>query len=137
MASVAQAVVSHMGKFADPCNSMNHFEDACSHAAAGNLLQVQTPQNKLKKLQEKLHKTNTAKCQATQAAQHWQKACLAARAHNNLLPQENQQLKQEHQKLGDWLASTADAPKHPKQPASAPPEQLMPKGQTKANGKGK
>ena len=112
-------------------------EDACSHSAAGNLLEVQTLQNKFNKLQEKLHETNVAKRQATQAAQHWQKACLAARAHNNLPTQENHQLKQERQKLGDWLASTADVPKHPKQPAGAPPEQLMPKRQTKANGKGK
>ena len=59
-----------MGKIADPCNSMNKFEDACSHSAAGNLLEVQTLQNKFKKLQEKLHKTNVAKCQAAQAAQH-------------------------------------------------------------------
>ena len=88
-----------MGKVADPCNSMGEFEDACSriivnHSAAGNLLEVQTLQNKFNKLQEKLYKTNVAKCQATQAAQHWQNACLAARAHNNLLTQENYQFKQ-------------------------------------------
>ena len=122
---------------ANPCNSMHKFEDAGSHAAAGKLLEVQTLQNKFKKLQEKLHKTNGDKCQATQSAQHRQKACLAARARNNLVTLENHQLKQEHQKLGDWLAGTADVPKHPKQPTCAPPEHLMPKRQTKANGKGK
>ena len=77
-----------MGKLADLRSSMNNFEDACSktivnRSVAGNLLEVQTMQNKFNKLQEKLHKTNVAKCQAAQAAQHWQKACLAARAHNN------------------------------------------------------
>ena len=114
-----------METIADPCNSMGKFEDACSkirihHSAAGDLLEVQTLQNKFNELQEKLYKTKLAKCQATQAAQHWQKACPAARAHNDLRTQENHQLKQEHQKLGDWLAG--DAPKHPKQPAGAPPE---------------
>ena len=115
-----------MGEHADPCNSMGKFEDARSimiinRYAAGNLLEVQTMQNKFNKLQEKLYKTNVAKCKATQAAQKWHKTCLAARAHNNLLTQENHQLKQEHQKLGDWLARTADVPKHPKQPAGAQP----------------
>ena len=71
---------------------MGKFEDASSRmivnrSAAGNSLEVQTTQNKLNKLQKKLYKTNVAKCQTTQAAQHWQKACLAARAHNNLLTQ--------------------------------------------------
>ena len=137
-----------MGNFADPRSSMNNFEDACgkmivSNSAAGNLPEVQTLQNKFNKLQETLHKTNVAKCQATQAAKHWQKACLAARAHNNLLTPENHQLKQGHQTLGDWLAGTTYVPKLPKQPTCAPPRRLLvdksedAERQTKAKGKGK
>ena len=111
---------------------MGKFEDAssiiiASHSAAGILLEVQILQNKFNKLQDKLNKRNVAKRQATQAAQQWQKACLAARAHNNLLTQEIYQLKQEHPKLGDWRAGSADVPpkppgKHPKQPACSPPK---------------
>ena len=95
-----------MGKCADPCNSMGKCEDACSrnivtHSAASSLLEVQTQHDKFNKLQDKLKKSNVATRQETQAAQHWQNACLAARARNNLLTQDNYQLKQEHQKLAD------------------------------------
>ena len=87
------------------------------------------------------------KAKQLQAAQHWQKACLGARAHTILLTLENRQLKQEHQKLGDLLAGTADVLKFPKQPTCAPPRHVLVdkskdgtgkgKSSQKANGKGK
>ena len=68
-------------------------------------LGVNTLKYKISTFQDKFNKSNVAKRQAIQAAQHWQKARLVARAHSNLLTQEVYQLKQEHPKLGDyWLA---------------------------------
>ena len=74
----------------DACsqNGDEHFEDACSrmvvsHCAAGmNMLegeetQVRTLQDKFNKFQEKLNKVNASKLQATAAAHHRQKTCLA------------------------------------------------------------
>ena len=136
------------GKFEDPCNRVEKFEDACSRMIASNsiatmhMLETKAPQDQFKKLQDQFNKSNVAKRKATQAAQHWQKACLAARAQNNQLTQEIYQLEQEHQKLGEWPAGSAGVPprppcKHPKQPACSPPRHPMTKPQTKAHGKGK
>ena len=89
----------------DTCrqNGDEHVEDACSrmvvsHCAAGmNMLeggepQTKTLQDKFNKLQDKLNKVNASKRQATAAAHHCQKACLAKRAQNNQLTQEINQL---------------------------------------------
>ena len=82
---------------------MEHFEDACnrmvvSHNCGVNMLegeetQVKTSQDKFNKLQDKLNKVNASKPPAMAAAHHWQKACLAEKAKNNHLTQENNQLK--------------------------------------------
>ena len=58
---------------------MGHFEDACnrmivSHCAATmNMLETKTVQDKFNELQAIFKKSNAAKRQATQAAQHQQK----------------------------------------------------------------
>ena len=69
---------------------MEHFEDACSrmvvsHKCGMNMFegeetQVKTLQDKFNKLQYKLNKVNALKLQATAAAHHWPKTCLAEKA---------------------------------------------------------
>ena len=65
-----------------------------SHCAATmNMLEIKTLQNDFNKLQDKFNKVNASKRQATAAAHHRQKACLAERTKNNQLTQENNQRK--------------------------------------------